>query len=278
MVKGWARRATAALLAAILWVAAGVPGIAAAAPCYIDDLATPSARQVPAIGTGAGQGGQLYATSGPFGWYYEWKLRIVQQRQTSGGDQRTGQPAPTPAPKPVPQPEPKPQPAPKPEPQPAPKPAPQPAPQPAPKPGDDAGGAPAPSTAGLSAQEKRLVSLINAERRARGLEELSVDPDLVRLARMRAEDMRDKGYFSHYSPTYGWPYDMERQAGIRARVMGAENLAQARDVDRAHMMLMASSGHRANLLNPAHDSIGVAVVPIPYGVLVVQLFLGDRYQ
>ena len=92
------------------------------------------------------------------------------------------------------------------------------------------------------------------------------------------EDLRAGGYFDHTSPTYGSPYEMERRAGISARVMGAENLAMSRDVDRAHLQLMASEGHRANLLNPAHDAIGVAVVPVPYGVLVVQLFLGGRHR
>ena len=140
--------------------------------------------------------------------------------------------------------------------------------------------APSPGTVSgsLTAQERRLVDLVNAERRNRGLAELAVDPDLTRLARLKARDMQEKGYFSHSSPTYGSPYEMELQAGIRARVMGAENLAQARDVEYAHRLLMGSQGHRANLLNPAHDRIGVAVVPARYGVLVVQLFLGGRYQ
>ncbi|HEY8418382.1 MAG TPA: CAP domain-containing protein, partial [Limnochordales bacterium] len=119
---------------------------------------------------------------------------------------------------------------------------------------------------------------VNLERRNRGLVELVVDPDLTRLARLKARDIQTQGYFSHTSPTYGSPYAMELRAGIRARVMGAENLAMARDVTHAHRMLMASAGHRANILNPEHDRIGVAVAPMRYGVLVVQLFLGQRYR
>ncbi|PZN09233.1 MAG: hypothetical protein DIU76_00795 [Bacillota bacterium] len=130
----------------------------------------------------------------------------------------------------------------------------------------------------LTVAEQHLVDLVNGARRDQGLPPLAVDPDLVRLARLKAEDLRAGGYFDHTSPTYGSPYEMERRAGISARVMGAENLAMSRDVDRAHLQLMASEGHRANLLNPAHDAIGVAVVPVPYGVLVVQLFLGGRHR
>ncbi|GAB6875471.1 CAP domain-containing protein [Thermaerobacter litoralis] len=216
------------------------------------------------------------------GLYYAWKLAILRQR--SG---LTSQPTAPTAPTPTPTPNPGGSAAPTrpgtatPVPVPGPASGPSssggagsgtPAAAPAPSP------APAPAGTTLTAAERHLVDLVNQARRQHGLPPLSVDPDLVRLARLKAEDLKANGYFAHESPTYGTPYAMERQAGIAARVMGAENLAKSRDVDRAHMQLMASEGHRANILNPDHDAIGVAVVPIPYGVLVVQLFLGDRYR
>ncbi|EKP94411.1 uncharacterized protein with SCP/PR1 domains [Thermaerobacter subterraneus DSM 13965] len=217
-----------------------------------------------------GTGNQAVDTARPVAagspsWYYAWKLAILRQRSADGTAGPATQPAPaggsTPAAPVAPTPR---------------------GSGPGSAPSTPAPAAPSPSSPAvrpaLTAAEKHLVDLVNDARRDRGLPALAVDPDLVRLARLKAEDLRARGYFDHVSPTYGSPYEMERRAGISARVMGAENLAMSRDVDRAHLQLMASEGHRANLLNPSHDAIGVAVVPIPYGVLVVQLFLGDRYR
>jgi uncharacterized protein YkwD len=91
---------------------------------------------------------------------------------------------------------------------------------------------------------------------------------------MKSQDMYENNYFGHTSPTYGTPLQMVRNAGISARVMGAENIARASSVVRAHELLMNSEGHRANLLNPLHDTIGIGVVSTPNGVYVTQLFLG----
>ena len=79
-----------------------------------------------------------------------------------------------------------------------------------------------------------------------GLAPLQVDMELVRLARLKSQDMIEHNYFSHQSPTYGSPFDMMRAAGITYRLAG-ENLAGAPTVERAHTSLMNSSGHRANI-------------------------------
>uniref|UniRef100_A0A7C1JCB0 SCP domain-containing protein n=1 Tax=Ammonifex degensii TaxID=42838 RepID=A0A7C1JCB0_9THEO len=102
-----------------------------------------------------------------------------------------------------------------------------------------------------------------------------IDTRLVSLARLKSRDMYENHYFSHVSPTYGTAYEMERKAGISARVMGAENIAKAASVARAHQLFMGSASHRANILDPRHDAIGIGVVTTPYGVYVPQLFIGD---
>lgn len=127
----------------------------------------------------------------------------------------------------------------------------------------------------LTPDEKVLFDLANQERIKAGLHTFKVDPRLVRLARMKSRDMYENNYFGHVSPGYGSAYDMERDAGISARIMGAENIARCATVQRAHAFFMGSAGLRANILDPRHDSIGVGVVSTPYGVYVTQLFLGD---
>lgn len=128
----------------------------------------------------------------------------------------------------------------------------------------------------LSAQEKQLVDLINSERTSRGLNPLSIDENLSKVARIKAEDMRDNNYFSHTSPTYGSPFDMMKQFGISYNA-AAENIALNSDVVSAHYALMNSSGHRENILNPYFNKVGVGVVTnsTGNGVIVVEMFINQ---
>ncbi|MEW6524095.1 MAG: CAP domain-containing protein [Bacillota bacterium] len=172
----------------------------------------------------------------------------------------TLQPVPSaPAPQPpAPQPPAPPSPPLAPEPQP-----PAPAPQP-----------PPPATPGLTALEQRMFELINAERTAAGLRPLVIDMDIVKVARLKSQDMINLNYFAHQSPTYGSPFEMMRQFGITYRMAG-ENLAGAFSVDSAHRALMNSPGHRANILNPGYTHVGIGIIEGgPYGLMVTQMFVG----
>lgn len=156
-------------------------------------------------------------------------------------------------------------------------PAPQPGPPPAPAPGDGFAARDPAQVRGVqpSAEELTMIALVNQEREKEGLPPLVVDPRLVELARMKARDMVENGYFGHTSPTYGSPFDMMRAAGIKYRRAG-ENLAGASSVERGHDLLMRSDGHRRNILSPNYTRIGVGIYPgKPYGLYLVQLFIQD---
>lgn len=174
-----------------------------------------------------------------------------------GGGVAASAPKLEPQPRPAPQPQPRPQPQPKPELQPKPQPQP-------------------PSRAGfsLTVDEQRMFDSVNRERQRHGLRPYRIDPDLVRVARVKARDMVDNNYFSHRSPTYGSPFEMMRHFGVTYRYAG-ENLAGAPTVNRAHIGLMNSPGHRANILNTNFTRIGIGVVEgSRYGKIFVQLFTG----
>ncbi|KUK10682.1 MAG: SCP-like extracellular [Clostridia bacterium 41_269] len=128
--------------------------------------------------------------------------------------------------------------------------------------------------AGLTAEEQQMINLINKERTSRGLAPLVVDMRLVKTARMKSQDMINKNYFSHQSPTYGSPFDLMRSQGITYRIAG-ENLAGAPSVEIAHRNLMNSPGHRANILNPNFTHVGVGIISGgPYGKMFTQHFIG----
>lgn len=120
-----------------------------------------------------------------------------------------------------------------------------------------------------------MVELVNKERQASGLAPLAVDPALVRTARLKSQDMVDKNYFSHQSPTYGSPFDMMRQFGITFRAAG-ENIACNQSVAAAHQAFMNSQGHRENILSPSFTQIGVGIVNGgPCGKMFTQQFIGN---
>ncbi|MFX3623052.1 MAG: CAP domain-containing protein [Ectobacillus sp.] len=186
-----------------------------------------------------------------FGKQITWKPIIVQPGNVALPQQPTA-----PAPKPAPAPTPAPKPAPAPTPAPAPKPAPAPTPAPAPKPAP----APTPAPSALSQYEQRVVDLTNAERAKAGLPALKVDLELSKVAKAKSQDMYNKNYFDHNSPTYGSPFDMMKRFGISYRTAG-ENIAMGqRTPEEVVQAWMNSAGHRANIMNNTYTHIGVGFV------------------
>lgn len=105
-----------------------------------------------------------------------------------------------------------------------------------------------------------MVELTNKERAKQGLKALSVDSKLSKSARAKSQDMKDKNYFSHTSPTYGSPFDQMKQFGITYKSAG-ENIAQGqRSPQEVVTAWMNSEGHRANILNKSYTHIGVGYV------------------
>lgn len=128
-------------------------------------------------------------------------------------------------------------------------------------------------TAAANAAELKMLELVNQERAKAGAAPLIMDIDLVKIARLKARDMIDKNYFGHTSPTYGDPFTMMKKFGIQYGYAG-ENLAGNSSVEIAHEALMASPGHRKNILNPNYTHIGIGIVDGgPYGTMFTQLFI-----
>jgi len=125
----------------------------------------------------------------------------------------------------------------------------------------------------LSQQEKLLLDLINQERAKNNIPPLAADPELMKVARTKADDMTKNNYFSHYSPTYGSPFDMMRQFGISFKA-AAENIAGNSTVEGAVSSWMKSEGHRNNILNPNYNYTGIGISKsTKYGYVFVQMFI-----
>lgn len=125
------------------------------------------------------------------------------------------------------------------------------------------------------ADEQKMLELVNQSRRQHGLAPLTFDPELGSVARAHSREMFELGYFAHQSPVTGAPGDRLHAAGIAFGVAG-ENLAYAPTVEIAHRGLMQSPGHRANILSPDFQRVGIGVVAAPNGgKMFTQEFAGD---
>lgn len=119
-----------------------------------------------------------------------------------------------------------------------------------------------------------IYARINVARAGEGADPLAWSDGLAEVARAHATDMYVNGYVSHVSPATGNAADRVSAAGIRVLSVG-ENLALATSSRAVHQGLMESPGHRANIVRPEFDVVGVAAVRGPSGLMVVQVF-GDR--
>ena len=124
----------------------------------------------------------------------------------------------------------------------------------------------------VTAYEQEVARLVNEIRKSRGLSPLTLDWQLSRVARYKSQDMKDKGYFSHTSPTYGSPFNMMKSFGITYKTAG-ENIAKGYSTPAAVVdAWMNSPGHRANILNSSFTHIGVGYVA--EGSYWTQMFVG----
>lgn len=112
----------------------------------------------------------------------------------------------------------------------------------------------------VSSYEAEVIRLVNEIRQQNGLRPLTANWELSRVARYKSQDMADRGYFAHNSPTYGSPGQMIKAFGLSYRTAG-ENIAKGYASPQAVVNgWMNSSGHRANILNASYTQIGVGYV------------------
>jgi uncharacterized protein YkwD len=119
--------------------------------------------------------------------------------------------------------------------------------------------------------EGQLFNSVNRERAAQGLPILQWDDALASAARGHASQMALHNLMSHQLP--GEPELIARAnaAGVRFSVI-AENVAIGPDASTIHTAWMHSPGHRANILRPELNVLGIAVVLGSGGLFAVQDF------
>ncbi|MEK3977573.1 CAP domain-containing protein [Psychrobacillus sp. FSL K6-2836] len=111
----------------------------------------------------------------------------------------------------------------------------------------------------VTSEIQQVVDLTNKERAKAGLKALQIDTKLTQSAQAKSQDMKNKNYFSHTSPTYGSPFDQMKSFGITYK-SAAENIAMGqRSPAEVVDAWMKSPGHRANIMNGSYTHIGVGL-------------------
>lgn len=143
---------------------------------------------------------------------------------------------------------------------------------------------PAPQTHLAHSPQSILFEGLNAERGKVGLPPLRYDSRLEHAGELRVADMLAAGVISHRSPD-GMEYPQAiAAAGVTNYAWAGENIYATNEVAtveeaaaRGVWRFMESPPHRAIILDPAFDSVGVGVGQGPDGVFVFAvIFLGGE--
>ena len=121
-------------------------------------------------------------------------------------------------------------------------------------------------------QEETVLRLINEARVKNGLAKYTMGSKLLKIARLKSQDMVNKSYFSHTSPTYGTPFKMMQNYSIAYKSAG-ENIAGNPSIEDAVSSWLNSQTHRENILSKEFNYIGVGITKSPiYGNIIVAMF------
>jgi uncharacterized protein YkwD len=115
----------------------------------------------------------------------------------------------------------------------------------------------------LTAQEAKIVSLLNADRTALGLVPVQVDPRLMAIARARSADMIAKGYFSHTQPDGRRIFDILTASKITwygaGEILAWNNYPMDVTASTANRQWMNSPGHKAIVISTTFNYVGVGL-------------------
>lgn len=128
-----------------------------------------------------------------------------------------------------------------------------------------------PANADIAAQQ--VLELVNKERSANGLKELTLDPTLTKAANIRAKEIVT--LFDHTRPNNKSYSTVLDEVGYAWLSSGENIAAGASDSDFVMGLWMGSTGHRRNILGAGYSRLGVGYVYVPnseYGYYWVQLF------
>ncbi len=120
--------------------------------------------------------------------------------------------------------------------------------------------------------EEEMLQMANQARQHVGAPTLTLDPGLTAAARVHAEAMLEAHQLSHQFSGELSLVQRLAATGTLQLDLAAENVALDYSAQGGHDHLMLSPPHRANLLNPAYNVVGLGVVRTGDRLYIVQDF------
>ncbi len=114
--------------------------------------------------------------------------------------------------------------------------------------------------------EMRMAELVNVEREARGLSALALSPALTELGRAYSAKMAKARIVHHELDK---PVEDRILAALPKTCTFGENLSKHTTIDYSLGDLLASPGHRANLLSDRFTLLGIGIVRGEDGFLYI---------
>jgi uncharacterized protein YkwD len=128
--------------------------------------------------------------------------------------------------------------------------------------------------------ESELLILTNQQRVQQGLQELVVDPILIKIAREHSFGMARQGFISHELPSGDLKTRMSRGGYVYRTAR--ENVASARSVINAQNALMDSPPHHSNILASDVNRVGIGIVrcapPYEKELFITEIFASPREE
>ena len=119
----------------------------------------------------------------------------------------------------------------------------------------------APAQVGLSSAENYLLTAINQQRAAAGLQPVQIDAAITDLARSRSNDMAGRNYFSHNTPEGKnfLPMMGERKIAYKfaGEILARNNYPDAEATKIAVDSYLGSPAHKAIMLDARFNLVGV---------------------
>lgn len=112
----------------------------------------------------------------------------------------------------------------------------------------------------LTLAEQYLLAAANQERASNGLPPVRLDPVLTAASIYHAREMAEHEDISHQFPNEPELAQRGAAAGVHFSLI-TENVGEAPTSVIIHNLWMRSPGHRANLLDPNVNAVGIAIVP-----------------
>lgn len=128
------------------------------------------------------------------------------------------------------------------------------------------------TTSDISLQ-KKVISIVNKNRKKKGLEALTMDEKLMKAAQDRAKELTKS--FSHTRPNGTSCFTIFEKYKITPTASGENIAAGQRSAAAVMDSWMNSPGHKENIMNNRFKKIGVGLVIVPndmYSYYWVQMF------